>query len=285
MHIQVNGLDFSVELTGAGAPVLLLHGFTGSTAAWGPIRSWLAEHRQVIGVDLIGHGRSACPADPDRYTMEHAVADLSAVLDRLNLDQVDVMGYSMGARLALFFAVEAPQRVHSLVLESGSPGLREAAERMARVAADEQLGDSIERDGLAAFVDYWEAIPLFASQLSLPLELRQQHRQQRLEGSEVGLANSLRGMGTGRQQSLWDELEKLASPVLILAGEIDDKYCTIAREMDALIPCSQLSVIPMAGHTIHLEQPELFRHSVEEFLGGSDNEAAKRVPGARRTGQ
>ena len=251
---------------GHGFALLLLHGFTGSSAEWATLIPTLVPLRTVIAVDLIGHGRSPAPADPARYTMERAVADLLALLDTLGHAHVEVLGYSLGGRVALQLAAAAPARVRSLILESASPGIADAAERATRVAADEALAARIEQQGLAWFVDHWAGIPLFASQAALPTEERAALRARRLRGTATGYANSLRGMGAGRQTSLWAQLPQLATPTLIISGEYDAKYVAIGAQMAAAMPMARQVVVPGAGHTVHLEQPRAFRDLVVRYL-------------------
>ncbi len=263
---EINGLALHTVLFGAGRPLLLLHGFTGSAATWAGLAAQLAPQRQCIAQDLIGHGKSVAPADPARYTMEQAVQDIAGLLDVLGISRVDLLGYSLGGRLALQFAVAAPGRVRALILESASPGLASPAERAARIAADDALAAAIERDGVEAFVAHWEALPLWASQAELPAELRARQRTQRLANRPQGLANSLRGMGTGRQRALWDMLPTLTIPTLLLAGALDAKFSAIAQHMAVALPCADLAIIAAAGHAIHLEQPEIFGQRVAVFL-------------------
>jgi 2-succinyl-6-hydroxy-2,4-cyclohexadiene-1-carboxylate synthase len=251
---------------GSGPPLLLLHGFTGSGAEWAGLWPRLGERRELIAPDLIGHGRSFAPADPARYTMERCVADLLGLLDELGLACVDLLGYSMGGRVALQLAAAAPERVGHLILESASPGLAEPGERAARMASDETLAAWIEQEGLEWFVDHWAAIPLFASQAALPAAVRAELRARRLRGSTCGYANSLRGMGTGRQTSLWGRLPQLAMPTLLISGELDVKYVALGAQMAALLPNTRHIVVPAAGHTVHLEQPERFAELVLSFL-------------------
>lgn len=266
MYIPVNGIKLHAEVVGAGRPLLLLHGFTGSTATWRALAERLAPGVRSIAVDLIGHGQSDAPEHPARYTMAHCVADLLALLDRLGLDQAAVLGYSMGGRVALQLAAAAPERVDALLLESASPGLASPAERAARAAADDALADTIEHDGLEAFVAYWQQLPLWASQAALPAPVRAQLRAQRLHNHPRGLANSLRGMGAGRQTSLWQQLSMLEMPALLLAGALDTKYAAIARQMADAMPRANLVIVPAAGHAIHLEQPGVFIDHVIRFL-------------------
>lgn len=266
MLIEANGVHYHVRVTGAGPTLLLLHGFTGSLHTWDAFVPAWAEHRQVIAVDLLGHGSTDAPDDYERYKMERCVADLAVLLDRLNVHEADVLGYSMGGRVALHFAAAMPERVARLVVESASPGIADEAERSTRVQADASLADAIERDGVEAFVNRWERLPLFASQRRLPHSVRAALRAQRLSNRAVGLANSLRGMGAGAQRPLHEQLGSLTMPTLLLAGELDEKYVGIVRDMAAVMPHARVVIVPGAGHAVHLEQPKAFDRAVQAFL-------------------
>ena len=262
----INDNIFYVNQKGHGTALLLLHGFTGSVETWSPFMPVFGEESHVVAVDLLGHGRSAAPTNPLRYRMDWCVRDLLSLLDQLNLDQIDVLGYSMGGRVALQLAAAAPSHVRSLMLESASPGLASATAREERVAADNALANKIESEGLAAFVEYWEQLPLFASQRRLTDDIRAKQRQQRLQNNPQGLANSLRGMGTGQQPSLWEKLDQITMPTLLMVGELDTKFCGIASEMITHMPNARVVTVPDAGHTVHLEQPTAFRETVQDFL-------------------
>jgi 2-succinyl-6-hydroxy-2,4-cyclohexadiene-1-carboxylate synthase len=244
----------------------LLHGFTSSSASWTSLVPALSERHRVITVDLLGHGRSDAPEDESRYAMEQAAADLESLMISLNATPAHVLGYSMGGRLALYLALTRPYLVRSLVLESASPGLETEMERQQRQHSDCQLADWIEVNGVAAFVDRWEQLPLFASQRQLPDEVQASLRQQRLQNRPDGLANSLRGMSTGIQTSLWPRLSELSMPVLLLVGALDEKFVVINQRMAALIPFATLRVVDDAGHTVHLEASRVFTAEVVEFL-------------------
>lgn len=265
-RLTINDCNYNVEMRGSGIPLVLLHGFTGSGINWRALRDQLCWTYTVITVDLLGHGRSDAPPDPARYAMARAAADLAQLFQVLTASPVNLLGYSMGGRLALYMARHYPDLVRSLVLESASPGLADPRARHERRQRDEQLARRIEQDGIPAFVDYWENIPLFASQRTLPSDVRQQLRDQRLTNRPRGLANSLRGMGTGQQPSLWEELAHIDQPTLLLAGARDPKFANIARQMGQRLPHAQLSIVPDAGHTIHLEAPQTFQMQVLMFV-------------------
>lgn len=264
--ILVNDVPYFYESAGAGRPLLLLHGFTGSTVNWHPFVPPLASHYRVVVVDVLGHGRTASPPDEKRYTMQRVAADLITLLDELDIKQTALLGYSMGGRLALYTAVAYPERINLLMLESASPGLATAAERAERVERDRALADWIATNSIEAFVDRWQALPLWRSQAALPVAARKALRQQRLQNTQVGLANSLRGMGTGAQPSLWPSLSEVKTPVLLVAGELDEKFVTINQQMAALLPRAYLQIVAGVGHMVHLEQASQFGQIVLSFL-------------------
>ena len=254
----VNGVNYHVKQSGEGAPLVLLHGFTGSSVSWQPCIPVLANDYRVIAIDLLGHGQTDSPADPRRYNMENTAKDLVAIFEQLKVPSVRLLGYSMGGRLALYIAVHYPAVIESLILESASPGLETQAERLERQRSDDQLAHRIEENGVAAFVAEWEKLPLFATQQRLPRAVFDRQRAQRLRNNPVGVSNSLRGMGAGVQSSLWSHLSMIDMPVLLIAGELDSRFVAIAQRMNQQILGSQLVLIPGAGHTTHLEQPERF---------------------------
>jgi 2-succinyl-6-hydroxy-2,4-cyclohexadiene-1-carboxylate synthase len=276
--IELNGLTYAIKDEGHGPPLLMLHGFTGSSESWGTALPALAEQFRVLALDLPGHGQTGAPSDPARYAMEAVTADIAALLPAMDVSCVHLLGYSMGGRLALNFARHYPRLIASLTLESASPGLATAAERDDRTAADNTLADWIEAQPLSAFIARWEALPLFDSQRRLPADRREWQRHQRLANSPQGLANSLRGMGTGRQPSLWAELAQVAAPTLLLAGELDPKFRAISEQMAAAIPDAQLTIVAEAGHTIHLEQPQAFTTRVLPFLAGCEHQTIEQLP-------
>jgi 2-succinyl-6-hydroxy-2,4-cyclohexadiene-1-carboxylate synthase len=169
----------------------------------------------------------------------------------------------MGGRLALGFALTHPERVSALILESSSAGLAGASERTARIYSDEALAERIITVGIEAFVDEWEKLPLWASQTP---HIRQALRLQRLNNNPIGLANSLRGMGTGAQPYWGDSLSSLTMPVLYLTGALDDKFTSIASQMIRHTPYGMHITIAGAGHAVHLEAPQGYIHAIRAFL-------------------
>lgn len=268
-RIQVNGVWFGIEQRGRkDAPALvLLHGFTGSAVSWGKhLDVFAASGLRVVALDMLGHGRSDAPQEPRRYAIERCCDDILTVMQKLDIQEGEatLLGYSMGGRIALFTAFSGFFR--ALILESASEGLADEDERYKRRRRDNALANLIEREGIASFVEIWEHLPLFESQKQLSPDAQIRLHAQRMMNSEQGLANSLRGVGVGAQPSLHAQLPSLTLPTLLIAGELDDKFTEIGREMASVLPHAQLAIVPGAGHTIHLEQPERFDELVLRFL-------------------
>ena len=248
---------------GHGPPLLLLHGFTGNRSTFAHLRERLTPSAEVVVVDLPGHGESPFPHGT---TFASTLRALRALLDALGLPQVDVAGYSLGARVALGLAVEEGARVRRLVLESGSPGLRRRRDRGERRRQDEALAVRLESTGVPAFVERWEALPLFAGVRALPGEVQQALRARRLAGSAQGLALSLRRLGLGSHQAIGRPFPATRTPTLLLSGARDTKFTAVARRMAAELPVVWGHVFLGVGHAPHLEVPDAWAREVTGFL-------------------
>ncbi|MFL5310050.1 MAG: 2-succinyl-6-hydroxy-2,4-cyclohexadiene-1-carboxylate synthase [Myxococcales bacterium] len=243
---------------GRGAPLALLHGFTGAGSAFDHLRDTLGARFRVIAPDLPGHG-----ASPEATGWDDA---LEALRHALPSEPFFLAGYSMGGRLALAFALRHPARVRALVLESGSPGIEDPAERDRRRAQDDRLAAFALREGVAAFVARWEEHPTLSGLRALAAPLASALRERRLGSSAAGLASALRHLGAGAQPSLWDELPRLRVPALLLAGEGDAKFSEIARSMAERIPGARLRILPGCGHSPHLEAPVPYAEAAFGFF-------------------
>ena len=263
-----DGLALAHEDVGNGRPVVLIHGFTGSRHAWGSglVRS-LRESRRVRAVDLLGHGASDKPESSRRYAMTEVVQDVRELIDDMAAGPVTLIGYSMGARVALAVAVERPDRVASLVLESGSPGLRDPDDRDRRRAADRDLASLLLEDGLDPFLEHWRGLELFRT---LPervgLEVFAEIQAQRGSNDPRALAAVLVGLGTGTQPSYWDRLGEVRCPTLVVTGALDRKFTEIGRSMAAGIPGAAHESMEGCGHRVHLECTDRWLKAVRSFM-------------------
>ncbi|MFN2173691.1 MAG: 2-succinyl-6-hydroxy-2,4-cyclohexadiene-1-carboxylate synthase [Candidatus Promineifilaceae bacterium] len=265
-RITINNLEYNFHRQGKGSPLVLLHGFTGCGQSWKNLDDSISSQVRCITLDLPGHGQTESSSKPERYAIERTAEDVIALADELDLERFSLLGYSMGGRLALYLAIHYPERINALILESASPGIADLDERKKRQEWDYALAERIESEGIRSFVDWWEKLPLFASQTAVLEERRARLRQERLNNNISGLANSLRGMGTGSQPSLWSKLPDLELPTMLLCGELEEKYVRINREMAKAIPNSKLVIFQDAGHNIHFEQPEAFAETLSHYL-------------------
>jgi len=261
-----DGACLHYEVQGSGAPLIALHGFTGSGRDFLPLAAALRRQAMTITLDLMGHGESDAPEDSRRYSLAASADDVLALADHLGLDRFDLLGYSMGGRVALRTVLRYPQRVHRLVLESASPGIRDPQERQRRRESDLALARTIDEEGLPAFVDRWLQQDLFRTLRLLPASRQAALRERKLCQRPAGLARSLRGAGAGEDEDVWDRLAEIRGRVLLIAGTEDKKYEAILSQMAERIPDARFVRVPRVGHTVHLERPRLFADYVAEFL-------------------
>lgn len=262
-YFQIEDTTYAYTTQGRGEPIVLLHGFTGSSKTWEKYMSTWTEKFQVITIDLPGHGKTVCHSP---RTMKACCDDVQQLLIHLQIKKCHLLGYSMGGRTALSFAMWYPEFVSSLLLESASPGLQEVEERKARLANDKKLAEKILTDDVALFVQFWENIPLFQSQKNLPEHVQAEIRVERLNQSKYGLAESLLYMGTGKQPSWWQKLDELVMPILLIVGEIDEKFVQLNKRMQEKMQDAELAIVKNAGHAVHVEQVEKFAKIVMEFI-------------------
>lgn len=274
MNIEVRACRYHLTRLGEGSPLVLLHGFAGSIDTWQPISLELAKTHEVIAIDILGHGKTDATKQVQRYSMKEISLDLNELFRQLGLENFDLLGYSMGGRLALYFAYHYPKRVNRLLLESSSPGLKTEEERTERQAKDCVLAEQILSNGMDWFVRYWQTLPIFMVEnchQGTKQGLNNLHLLQK-NAVPIGLANSLKGMGTGAQDSLWPVLKEISCKTALICGANDKKFCTINKEMQSMMPNAKQIIVASAGHRVHLENPSEFAavvlHELNEKIGG-----------------
>jgi 2-succinyl-6-hydroxy-2,4-cyclohexadiene-1-carboxylate synthase len=249
--VPLNGLH--AEVDGQGPRLVLVHGFTQNRNCWGPVAVALGVDHEVVRVDAPGHGRSSAIT---------VGLEAGATLIADTGGRATYVGYSMGGRFVLHVALLHAPLVAGLVLIGATAGLDDPAARAERRRRDADLAARLERDGLERFLDDWLAQPLFAT---LPEAHR--FRAERRDNTVEGLAASLRLTGAGAQQPLRDRLQGLDMPVLVVAGQHDDKFSVeAARLAEAIGANATRAVISGAGHAAHLEQPDAFLSVLRPWL-------------------
>jgi pimeloyl-ACP methyl ester carboxylesterase len=195
-----------------------------------------------------GHGRSDYPQEASAYSEEATVADMAALLDAAGADRAIVGGLSLGGYMSLAFHRMHPERVRALLIIDTGPGFKndEARERWNKHALE--YASRFEADGLG-----------YLHSLS-PEMAMSSHR------SADGLVRAARGMLTQRDDRVIKSLPDIRVPSLIIVGANDTAFLTASDYMAAKISYAAKVVIPNAGHSANIDQPELFNQAVVRFL-------------------
>lgn len=263
---QKLNVEHLTEFDSSKKTILFLHGFTGSSKDWNDIAQKIDKRFNKIALDIIGHGKSSSPSSLNYYQTDSLVNQIEQILDKLNLKEIVLCGYSMGGRIALQFAARNPISVLGLILESSSAGIKNEKERSVRLKSDEETVAYIENNSIEDFLTKWMDQELFGTLRRFSNERLKSLREDRAKNSKLGLANSLRGFGTGVMPFVGQELSKLKLPVLLISGGLDDKFTNINQSLKKLFPNAKHKIIPTAGHNTHLEEPKKFIETVNGYL-------------------
>lgn len=251
--VDGRGDELFVSFTGRGPDLTLVHGFTQNSDCWGPFATDLARDHRLALVDAPGHGRSSA-LEVDLPTTGRLLAD--------RLGASTYLGYSMGGRMVLHVALERPEVVDRLILVSTTAGIVDPAERAERRRQDERLADHLLAVGMDRFLDEWLSGPLFAS-----LDEEGRALSARRRNTAAGLASSLRLVGTGTQEPLWDRLGDITAPTLVVVGAEDHRFRQLGEAIvDAIGEHAELAVIEGAGHNLTAERPAVAARTVRDWL-------------------
>ncbi|GAB4295982.1 MAG: 2-succinyl-6-hydroxy-2,4-cyclohexadiene-1-carboxy late synthase [Ignavibacteriaceae bacterium] len=247
--------------------ILLLHGFTGSSADWKPVADNLADGFDIAALDITGHGKSDAPNDPQFYTTDSLAEQLAEVAGNFDHDKLIICGYSMGGRLALSFALRYQNLIDGLVLESTSAGFINSNLRNKRIEEDGEIISLLESKSEEEFIEFWMNRPIFYTQRRFSEEKLKRLKQTKLNNfNKTGTINILKNFGTGIMPPLYDELKNLKIPVLLITGELDTKFTEINKTILIEIESGDLRIIKNSGHNTHLEEPVQFVNAVNSFL-------------------
>ncbi|WP_375474028.1 2-succinyl-6-hydroxy-2,4-cyclohexadiene-1-carboxylate synthase [uncultured Nostoc sp.] len=266
--IQKN-YQFHYSLTGTlDKPlIILLHGFMGNINEFDETITLLGEYFSYLTLDLPGHGKTQILGTDEYYKIEPTAEAIINLLDELKIAKCFLVGYSMGGRLALYLTLHFPERFHKVVLESASPGLPTAAERLERIKLDTQIARKLtrifEKSDFAAFLSNWYNQPIFGYITNHPEYDRMV--ESRLQNNPQELDKSLRFMGTGCQPSLWEKLQCNTIPMLLLVGEYDKKFISINTGIAKICEFAQIKIISNTGHNIHFENTLAFVENIKSF--------------------
>ena len=270
MKINYKNIHLNYELLSdfnpANKSIVFLHGFTGSANDWRNTALKVDKRFNKIAIDLIGHGKSSSPSDINYYIIESINEQIEEILNQLNLKEVILCGYSMGGRVALGFAVNKPDLLKGLILESTSAGIKNNKDRETRKNNDDELAAFILNNLIEDFANKWLDQEIFGTIKRFSNEKIKSIREEKCKNSKIGLANSLRGFGTGMMPYLGSELIRLKFPVLLITGGLDDKFTQINQSLRKLFASAKHKIISTAGHNTHIEEPKKFVDALNGFL-------------------
>ena len=271
-----DGTRLYFEETGSGTPVIFVHEFAGDHRSWEPQLRFFSRYFRCVAYNGRGFPPSDVPEDGNRYSQEHARDDVIAVLDHLKLERAHVVGLSMGGFATLHVGITYPQRARSLVVAGCGYGA-EPDKRDKFRAECEAAAASFEANWTEAAKKYALGPTRVQFQNKDPRGWAEFARQL-VEHSAKGQALTMRGVQMKRPSlyELTDAMKKITVPTLIITGDEDDPCLEPGLLMKRHIPTAGLLVLPWAGHTINIEEPEAFNRALLEFFMRVDEGRATR---------
>jgi pimeloyl-ACP methyl ester carboxylesterase len=242
-YAQVNGLEMYYEVHGSGRPLVLLHGAFGTAGAWGGVLPMLAKARQVIVVELQGHGHTG---DIDRpLSFGQMADDVTALLQELKITEADVFGYSMGGGVALALAMQHPDFVRKLAILGAGTGATK---------------DTYDPEVYKQFKS------MTPENFNFP-QVKEPYTRVAPDPSQwpVLVANIIQ-MDDDFHGLAEKDIRAIQAPTLIMMGDHDVVRPEHAVEMFRLIPNSQLSIFPNGDHFLLFMNPEKIFSTLMPFL-------------------
>ena len=268
---KVDGINLYYEETGAGAPLVFVHEFAGETQSWLPQVRFFSRRYRCIAYNARGYPPSDVPEDGDAYSQQRAVDDIKGVLDHLGIKKAHICGLSMGGYATLIFGLVYPERALSLTVAGCGYG-SVSTDRALFHQDVEVVAKRFEQEGMAAVAQFYSKGPTRVQFIDKDPKGWQEFHDQFARGSAKGHALTMRGVQLSRPSvfELEKPMERLEVPTLIMTGDEDEPCLEPALFMKRKIRTSGLVILPKAGHTINLEDPETFNRALLDFLTAVD---------------
>jgi len=283
-----DGLTLHVlEWSREGTPLVFVHGFGNEAHIWDDAASAVAEYYRTVAVDLRGHGDSDRDAER-RYDYDFHVADLEAALEKLGIERMVLVGHSLGGRIGTLFAGRHPDRMAGFVIVDSAPELD--VRGTVRIRVDLQKNSS--GGGSASFASEAEYRDVLAHNYPAAgrealarmarhgLRLRDDGRfEPKLDPawfqgrSDAGAdAEAMRAREERLTRDMWDALAKVPCPTLVVRGAASDVLSADVadRMVEEVLRHGRLAVIPRAGHSVMVDNPDAFRAALTGFVLGED---------------
>lgn len=264
MFIEIDDINYHVHVRGEGKPLVCLHGFAENKHTWDGLN---LDGYAIYSFDMIGHGKTNRYEKAPCYDFDYLLESLHKLFQKLLPNQkFSLLGYSMGGRIAIRYALKYQEKIDALLLESAGHGIICDKERQERAKSDEILAFRIEEKGMAWFADFWGNIPLFESQKRLNPNIQKKIKERRLANNCDALAQNIRSLGQAHFPCLLENLKSIHRPTLYISGGLDTKYCAIGGRYARAISHLQHHIIEHVGHNTHLEDSYCFNQIVQDFL-------------------
>jgi pimeloyl-ACP methyl ester carboxylesterase len=265
--IAADGVKLYIEEVGSGTPIVFVHEFAGDHRSWEPQLRHFARRYRCIAFNARGYPPSDVPSDGEKYSQNHARDDIRAVLDGLSIARAHIVGLSMGGFATLHFGLQYPDRALSLVVAGcgygAQPGKRaqfeQEVEATAKMISTQGMAKTAESYALGPTrVQFQNKDPRGWAELAAQLA----------EHSSTGSSLTMLGVQRRRPSlyDLVDRMQRLTVPTLIVTGDEDEPCLEPGLLMKRSIATSGLVVIPNSGHTINLEEPDLFNRICDDFF-------------------
>jgi pimeloyl-ACP methyl ester carboxylesterase len=268
---RVDGIGLFYEEVGAGVPLVFVHEFAGDYQSWHLQVRFFARRYRTIAYNARGYPPSEVPKDPAAYSQERAAEDIRGLLDALGIRKAHICGLSMGGYATLHFGLRHPDRALSLVVAGAGYGSVPGERERFRRDVDE-TARRFDTEGMAGVASFYTKGPTRVQFIDKDPKGWQEFYDQFVAQSAKGHALTMRGVQMSRPSifELESAMERLEVPTLIMTGDEDDPCLEPAIFMKRKIRSSGLVVIPKAGHTINLEDPDLFNRTLLDFLTAVD---------------
>lgn len=269
-HVNVGGVRLYYEEVGQGLPLVFVHEFAGEAQSWAPQLGFFARRYRAIAFNARGYPPSDVPDDVSAYSQARAAADITGVLDGLGIPKAHVCGLSMGGFAALHFGLSYPERALSVTIAGAGYG--SGTDREAFRKDTELIARRFDEEGMAKVAEFYGRGPTRVQFIDKDPQGWQEFHDQFAAGSARGHALTLRGVQMTRPSvfELGEQMERLETPTLVMTGDEDEPCLEPNVFMKRKIPAAGLVVLPKAGHTINLEEPEAFNRAVLDFLTAVD---------------
>ena len=273
MSLTNNDVQLYYEVTGSGIPVVFVHEFAGEHASWAKQVEYFSEKYQAITYNARGYPPSDVPESEKSYSQDIAVQDILSILDELNIEKAHIVGLSMGGYATLLFGIQFPERCLSITVAGVGYGSTKDRSNFEKDA--EHVANRILQEGIEKFGDIYTVSATRVQLQNKDRKAWEEFKRLFQNSSSLGHANTMLGVQRNRPSilSLEKEMKAINIPALIITGDEDEPCLEPSIFMKRCIPTSGLFIFPNTGHTVNLEEPDLFNQMIEKFLNQVEDDS------------